>query len=392
MIKKIKLQNFKSLVDIDLELKQLNVLIGPNASGKSNFLSFFRLLRAGAQERLNLEINSMGGIGNVMYYGTKKDDSLIWSLEFANLKYSQNAVYQGEIIPQGRSSYTLNETLFDLIPLEGGDEKNITYMSAAQGRISHLEAVKGEASETGYKINDRELVVSQIRDHSRYPAADEIRTYLADWQIYHGFGEEALSHMRSPEIFSVVNPLQLDPSGTNIVSILQELANNRRYHTINEKVMAAMQTVFSDFVKLYTPISAGGMGSLEYGSKNFQNSIPALNMSDGQLRFLGNLIILLIASQIEFPSVVTIDEPEIGMHPKMLEVFAHLLEEASQKSQIIITTHSSRLLDFINPSNVITVENADGKTKLEYLDTASLNQWLENYSLGKLWTMGALGK
>ena len=381
MIENIKIKNFKSLVDIDLDLRNLNVLIGPNGAGKSNFLSFFQLLREGANEQLNMAINSMGGIGNVMFYGGDKKHPLIWSLEFSKLRDMQGPVYQGQIFSQGQSSYKLEETLFDL---------NKPYMSSTFGHISLVSLDGSIANNDDDKIKEQELVIAKIRDRFRYPELAELRDEMADWQIYHGFGEEALRNIRGPQLFTPVDPFRLNPMGRNLLSVIQQLANERRYEKINEQLIDAMKAVFPDFIKLYTPTSAGGMGSLFYGSKNYEESIPALSMSDGQLRFLGVMVALLMAYIPNPPSLIAIDEPEIGMHPKMIAVFVELLQAASQKTQIIITTHSPQLIDRMKPDDVIVTEKEDGKTTLRRLDAESLKRWLKRYTLGELWTMGKL--
>jgi len=391
MIKSIKLQNFKSIVDINLELKQLNVLIGPNASGKSNFLSFFQLLQEGAQERLNLAINAMGGISNVIHYNKTSGvgDVWMWQLVFSKNSSHRFPMYMGQLY-RSNSGYLITEEIRAHQDITEGDAGDV-FLSIITGKLDTLVSTEGKIEKSDENLNSHELAIAQIRDRFRYPYLAEMRTTLADWQIYHGFGEEALRNMRNPQLFNVIDPLRLDPSGKNLLSVIQELANVRRYEAIYGRLLDAMRAVFPDFIKLYTPTSAGGMGSLFYGSKNFPESIPALNMSDGQLRFLGLVIILLLADLPNPPSLIVIDEPEIGMHPDMIAVFADLLKIASEKTQIIITTHSPQLIDAMSPEDIIVTERDEGQTTLRRLDSESLNRWLERYTLGKLWTMGKLG-
>jgi predicted ATPase len=175
--------------------------------------------------------------------------------------------------------------------------------------------------------------------------------------------------------------------GGNLVSILQKLANESEYSSVNDHLNEAMQTVFPDFVKLDISIRASGMGALGYRSRDLRRTVSTVSMSDGQLRFLGLTLLLLLPNP---PPLIAIDEPEVGMHPEMLEVFADLLKQASARTQLIISTHSSRLLDFIAPENIITVERKQGETTLERLDYERLQGWLDRYTLGKLWTMGKL--
>ena len=235
-----------------------------------------------------------------MFYGGDKQHPLIWSLEFSKLRDMQGPVYQGQIFSQGQSSYKLEETLFDL---------NKPYMSSTFGHISLVSLDGSIANNDDEKIKEQELVIAKIRDRFRYPELAELRDEMADWQIYHGFGEEALRNIRGPQLFTPVDPFRLNPMGRNLLSVIQQLANERRYEKINEQLIDAMKAVFPDFIKLYTPTSAGGMGSLFYGSKNYEESIPALSMSDGQLRFLGVMVALLMAYIPNPPSLIAIDEP-----------------------------------------------------------------------------------
>lgn len=392
MIERITLKNFKSLGNVDLELKNLNVLIGPNASGKSNLLSFFRLLKEGANERLSMAVNRMGGISNLINYQTDSYNKRFgWQITISTLNSQYE--YTGRISQKGQSGY---QVLSETIQGKSLEQKNgyfPYFFSSGQGGEG-IKEQQGSENQRSFDedLSDQELIISQIRDRIRYPHLANIRTTLADWQIYHGFGESALETIRGPQLFTVVDPFRLDPLGRNLLSIVQQLANERRYEKINERLNDTMRAVFPDFIKLYTPTSAGGMGSLFYGSENHEESIPALNMSDGQLRFLGLVIVLLLADLPNPPSLIVIDEPEIGMHPKMVEVFAELLQSASEKTQIIVTTHSPQLVDRVKPEDVVTVTMHEGKTTLERLSKPNLSEWLEHYTLGKLWTMGALGQ
>lgn len=242
--------------------------------------------------------------------------------------------------------------------------------------------------EMDYEETDQELVISQIRDRHSYPSLYETSRLMADWGIYRGFGSDALKNMRDSQLFNTSEPLRLNPDGSNLVSILQQLGNEPRYRPIKARLYEVMEAVFPDFSELNTPITAGGRGALTYGSRYFDVGIPALSMSDGQLRFLGLVVLLLLPDP---PALIAIDEPEIGLHPDMLSILVELLHEAAEKTQILITTHSPCLVDSMKPSEVIVVEHPDGKTTFERLSPEALDPWIERYSLGRLWTMGRFG-
>lgn len=386
MIEEIKIENFKSITQASLKLKPLNILIGRNGSGKSNFISFFHLLREGANGNLNSAINAMGGFTQVLNYRAgQKSQPLGWEIVFSNVPGQETLSYLGEIIMRGTSSYVVRLEELTRPPYRGYTQP-YKFLSVAEGRVRILKS-SSEEGEPSYDESDQELVIAQVRNRIRYPVLGEMRGQIADWQILRGFGSDALKNIRAAQIFNVVEPLRLDPSGVNLVSVLHQLANQPQYESIAGRLNQALQVVFPDFVKFDIPIIAGGMGSLNYRSHDFNVPIPALAMSDGQLRFLGLLITLLLP---EPPSLIAIDEPEVGLHPEMMEILATLLQEASQRTQIIIATHSPQFIDFVRPDDVILVEREAGATRLERANPERLHLWLERYTLGKLWTMGKL--
>ncbi|MCI0710049.1 MAG: AAA family ATPase [Chloroflexi bacterium] len=384
MIEKIVLRNFKSIANIELPLHKLNVLIGRNGSGKSNFLNFFHLLREGANGNFNAAINTMGGFSQVLHYGAQQNP-LAWELTFQDIQVAETVYYTGELAKRGTSGYTVRLEELERPPYQDFVNR-YKYLAVRDGRVRILKSSQDE-DEPQYDESDQELVIAQVRNRVRYPILSEVRHRIADWQIFRGFGSDALQNVRTSQVFNVVEPLRLDSSGINLVSVLQQLANEPQYESISEKLIQTIRTVFPDFTKLDIPISAGGMGSLNYRSRDFSVSIPAISMSDGQLRLIGLLVLLLLPNP---PSLIAIDEPEVGLHPEALEVFAEVLQQASERTQIIIATHSPRLIDFIPPENVIVAERDNGQTILEHVNDNRLQQWLDRYTLGKLWTMGKL--
>jgi predicted ATPase len=388
VIHELILRNFKSIASTKLPLKNLNILIGRNGSGKSNFLNFFHFLQQGANggdnNAFNSIINSMGGFQQVIHYNASPQDTLSWDLTFRKIRNEEEIFYEGSLARRGSSGYTIRLEEVSRPPYEGYAEK-YKYLTVTDGRVRILKSFQDEP-ETPYDESDQELVIAQVRNRVRYPTLAELRNEIGDWQVFRGFGSDALRNIRTPQVLNPIEPLRLDPSGINLVSILHELKNQVQYESIYEKLVQVMQNVFPDFVQPDIP-AAGGLGSLAYRSRDYKVPVPAISMSDGQLRFLGLLILLLLPTP---PSLIAIDEPEVGLHPEMLDVFAELLQQAAERTQIIVATHSPRLIDFIAPENVITVERDAGETRLVPVESTHLERWLERYTLGKLWTMGKL--
>jgi predicted ATPase len=391
-IAKVELSNYKSLQNVELELNRLNILIGRNGSGKSNLLSLFRLLRDGADGHLVSNIAEQGGLSEIRWRGSSERDVIRWELIFEDLEQAtQRTIYYSGALAARGNSFTVKSEELSQDPYPGYSER-YKYLSASDGRIRILKSKVGdEEQDIDYTYNDQELIVSQIREPRRYPLLDELRRLLSDWIIFRGFGENALQNIYKAQSLSVSYPLRLDPQGKNLVSVIMSL-NESRYRNIRNGLYEILESAFPDFKQLDLSLVASNAIELRWESKDFPGlAFPAHSMSDGMLRFMGLATLLLLP---EPPSLIIIDEPEIGLHPGLIPLLAGLLKQASEHTQVIVTTHSPLLLNSedIEVSDVILVERQDGRTILERADTrANLDRWLEHYTLGQLWTMGKLG-
>lgn len=398
MIRRLKLRNFKSILDADLELRSLNILIGPNGSGKSNLLNFFHLLREAADQRLNARINAMGGFSQMIFYDAYNVDTVNWELELDGQESPH--YYTGSLRARGAGGYSVQREEIARDPYPNHDNR-YKFLSVENGHVRILKSLPVGVSGNGHngaeyedegaydEASDQELAIAQIRNRSRYPILSTLRSELADWQIISGFGNDALKNMRGPQLFNVVEPMRLEPLAGNLISILHALANQSRYRAINDRLYEVLRAVFPDFEKLDLPVTAGGTGSLGYRSRTLDETVPALSMSDGQLRFLGLVVLLLLPDP---PPLIAIDEPELGLHPDMMAILVELFREvtAQGKTQLLVATHAPGIVDAVAPADVIVVENTDGRSRFQRLDPSRLEQWLDRYTLGKLWTMGRL--
>jgi predicted ATPase len=150
-----------------------------------------------------------------------------------------------------------------------------------------------------------------------------------------------------------------------------------------------LNTLYPEFEGLSVTAAEGTL-QIYFQENDLFSLVPATRLSDGTFRWLCLLAILL---HPEPPPLVCIEEPEIGLHPDIVVELAELLREASKKMQLIVTTHSSTLVDSLTrtPEAVIVCEKVKGATKLRRLDADDLRVWLERYSLGQLWSRGQLG-
>jgi predicted ATPase len=390
-ISKLALTNYKSLQNVEFELSNLNILIGRNGSGKSNLLSLFRLLCDGANGHLTSNIAEQGGLGELRWRGGDERDVIQWKLTFEDLQAVERTIYYvGDLAARG-NSFTIRLEELSTDPFRIGLDL-FKYLSASDGRIRILKSkVKDEEQDIDYAYNDQEPVISQIRDPMRYPLLDEIRRLLSDWTVFRGFGENALQNIYGAQSLNVSYPLRLDPQGKNLVSLIMSL-NESRYRNTRDSLYEILENAFPDFKQLDLSLVASNAIELRWESKDFPGlAFPARSMSDGMLRFIGLATLLLLP---EPPSLIVIDEPELGLHPSLVPLLAGLLKQASERTQVIVTTHSPLLLsgEDIEISDVVLVERREGRTTLERADTrANLDRWLERYTLGQLWTMGKLG-
>lgn len=383
-LSRLQLKNFKSLHDVDFELRDLNILIGRNGSGKSNLLSFFRLMQQGAMEKFEKTILEWGGFNEVMWkketnkgFGSisieivYKDISIKELLNYYIVLHEMNNRNDFIVFEEGIISRKLNRSYYSFI---GGVENEI------------LDEYSQKMIEMPSKISNAELIIAQLRDPFRYPLLNNLRLDLSRWEIFRGFGENAFQNIYDSQMLNVVSPLRLEPDGSNLVSVLYAMSNESRYLSAYEALEATLRNAFPDFKRLLFSLTASGRAELRWLT-NDGLDFPARSVSDGMLRFLGLATLLLLPDP---PPLIAIDEPEIGLHPHLLPYLVELMKRASEKTQLIISTHSPLLISAasIEPEDVVIVESIEGETHLKRLSSTELKLWLERFTLGNLWTMG----
>lgn len=389
-INRLKLENYRSLQQIDFELKPLNILIGRNGAGKSNVLNFFNMMRRAADENLSSVILGAGGLSALRWQGSKNDAVLRWDIEFDNLKnISEVAYLTGEIVSKG-NTYAIQLEEVSRTPNSGYDDR-FKYLGAYNGIVKYLSTTsmgkEGNVSREFDYDNERELMLTQIRDQISYPLLHELRRSISDWVVFRGFGENAIENIYDSQTLEVVSPLRLEADGSNLISILHMLNNEFRYEIERDQLDSILKAAFADYQRMTFPIVGNGKAELKWQTKH--GSFPARSISDGMIRFLGLATLLLLPDP---PSLIALDEPEIGLHPKLLPLLAGLLKQASARTQIIVSTHSPQLIsaDDIDAEDVVIVEQIEGATVLNRLEENKLRLWLDRYSIGTLWTMGKL--
>lgn len=356
MIDYIKIEGYKSIKKMELELTPINVLIGSNGSGKSNFLSFFKLLRAIFNRQLQhfvLEEKT----DNLLYFGRKTTEHLDGMLIFTNDGSPNNAY-------NFRLSQSNDGDLF--IAYEGSG------YNVSKDNDTH-----------NYKY-DSSLKESSIQT-SKWRRDEYLVEYLRGIQVFHFHDTSSTSWLRKSSEIEDNKILKSD--GRNLAAFLYKLKQNRPI--IYNRIFKAVQSVapfIYDFI-LEPSETKGREEVIELrwiDHNDLNTNFSAYHFSDGTIRFIALATVLL---QPEPPSVIIIDEPELGLHPLAISKLAGMIQVASQKAQVIISTQSVTLVDCFTAEEIITVDRDEKEKQSTFkrLKSEDFKIWLNEHSLGELW-------
>ncbi|MDF0552276.1 AAA family ATPase [Kamptonema sp. UHCC 0994] len=387
-IHSLRLQNFLSYgsEEEEIELQPLNVLIGPNASGKSNLIEAIGILKALPTD-LVAPIRQGGGISDFLWKGGK--DIPIAKIE-AILDYPEGLMplqYQISFTTiNGQKLEVVDEIVQDISPIRL-EFKPLFYFRDRQG--STVINVKDESNrERRIRTIRREdiltdqSILSQRKDPEQYPEISYLGKMFSEISLYRNWqtGKDSVAR-KAQQTDLPEHPLLED--GSNLGLVL----NNLQYQLGSRQIIESLKKFYSAAEEISIKIY-GGTVQIFIRETGSSQPIPATRLSDGALRYLFLMALLLDPTP---PSVICIEEPEIGLHPDILPTIAEMLIEASQRTQLIVTTHSHALVSTLRPESVLVCEQDERGSHLRRLDSERLKKWLENYTLGDLWRMGEIG-
>ena len=356
----ITVKGFKSIASIEeLKLGPIKVLIGPNGSGKSNFIGVFSFLNAIREGRLQEYVAKAGGADKVLHFGSRVTDDLYIHISFREEVNQYDITLEpngtDELFPQDETVYFWNKRSYNQ-PYE--------------------QRIESEGKEAG------------ISRQSPGGIPGHVRWHLDSWRLYHFHDTSDQSPVK--KTVDVNDNRYLRPDGSNLAAFLYLLREKHpdSYRTITGAVRK-VAPFFEDF-ELEPLLLNPDKIRLQWQHAGTDAHFDASSLSDGTLRFMA-LATLLLQPRIYRPSVILVDEPELGMHPYAITLLAALMKEASTESQVIVSTQSSLLLDHFEPEEVLVAERIKGATQFNPLDSSELESWLENYSLGQLWEKNELG-
>ncbi len=358
-LQRITIDGYKSIKYAEVELSGLNVLIGANGAGKSNFISVFRLLNAIIEQRLQI-YSAQERASTMFYNGTKKTAALYFRFWFSQARYeisllrnNQDTLFLGYERIFSRSAHISSETetLYDLTG-KGLD-------------MGHLET----------------RLYEENNDTSGY-----MRETLESWKVYHFHDTSRNAPVKMQG--DINDNRFFRPDASNLAAYLYYLQEKQPFYF--ERIVKTIRLVapFFDTFTLEPLRLDPSQIRLEWRDRSSDTLFDAHALSDGTLRFICLATLLL---QPDLPSVVLIDEPELGLHPFAIQILADLLKSAAAQTQVIVSTQSVPLVNQFAPEDILVVDRIDGQSTFRRLGSASLSDWLEEYRMGELWEKNILG-
>jgi len=362
---KLTIKGFKSIRELeDFELRSLNIFIGANGSGKSNLVSFFRMLHALTDEHgqaLDKFIRASGGVSGLLFNGRKTTKLMQFETRFDTRGYRFNI----EPGPTETEWALTNEARY----YSRGISKWWALGNSTDGKSRLVQEAIGNYSNSEYSL----------------PVYNAIKS----WRIYHFHDTSATAPMRHAEIIQDNKTLRHDAA--NIAPFLLRLRNEETaiYQEIRRTVQLAVP-FFDDFLLEVESLGAQGekkMTSLSWRAKGSDYPLQPYHLSDGSIRFICLAVALL---QPNPPATLIIDEPELGLHPAAISILAELMQNASRRMQLIIATQSPALIDNFSVEDVVVVNRKDGASTFTRLKEQDYKAWLEDYSVGELWSKNVI--
>lgn len=352
----------------------LNILIGPNASGKSNLIETIGLLK-GLPNDFAEAVASAGGISDALWKGTVNPAARIDVT--VNLRKMVKSLHY-QLTFKGRKGQVLitDESVTSSLPAR-------SFLAYKKGRPT-IYSDGSEVSLSDEEIDPQQSVLSQRKDSKNYPEITYLGSLFRSFRIYSDWEFGPGSAMR--DLFGAEEKSDyLEEDIHNLGLMLNRLLSDPR---IKPDLLRYLRAFYADASDIHTLIQSGLIDTRI--EENNRITIPASRLSDGTLRWLALLTILLHPTP---PPLVCLEEPELGLHPDAIRMLAELLIQASERMQLIVTTHSDALVDQFSdsPDSVIVFDKEDGSTKMTRLSKERLASWLERYSLGQLWRTGEIG-
>lgn len=354
-LSRITITGFKSIKHCDIKFEKINVLIGSNGSGKSNFISAFSLLQNILLRNLQI-FAAQNGVNSFFYNGRKVTEEIKFEVYF------------------GENSYG-----FVLIPT---DDNRLIFKKeyfGYHGQWEHESIVS-----SGVVESEWETGVQNNIDYYVIPILKK-----QNWRVYHFHDTSRAAKVKQEH--NISNNRILANDAGNLAAFLFRLKNN--YIKYYKEIVHTIQLIapyFSDFV-LEPQEGNEEQILLKWQQKGCDDVFYASQLSDGTLRFICLVTLLLQPHELQ-PATIIIDEPELGLHPYAITIFSEIVKGLADTKQVIISTQSVELLNEFDAEDIIVVNRSESGSEFKRLDKESLKVWLDqDYALGELWKKNILG-
>ncbi len=360
MITRLFIKGYKSIRDQEIELESINILIGGNGVGKSNFISIFSLFRNIYEKNLQRYVLTKGGANGFLHFGKKITKEIDLKFFFGYKR---------------RDGYVDEYNRFDLVLGEANDELFIVK--------SQTSFFNGAWHDRIWEQNVRESAFSSFKQNQAY----YVNERLKEFDVYHFHDTGDSSPMKG--ISSLYDNRVLKRDGSNIAAFLYYLQEKHPKHFVRiERTIAQIAPFFDRFSLSPDRIKVDQI-QLEWKEVGAPDSyFNAKHLSDGTLRFICLATLLM---QPEPPKTIIIDEPELGLHPVAINKLAALIKKASKDVQIIISSQSVNLIDNFEAEDLIVADRSGSESIFRRLDKTELKQWLTEYTLGEMWEKNVIG-
>lgn len=361
-LERVAIKGFKSIREMDLKLKPINIVIGANGSGKSNFISLFTFLRNLSEGKLQTYVEKNGFANAFFYFGSKTTSQIE-----INVKANINGYHA--IFEHGSN----NDNLVFL-------EEYCTINSSPSTKYE----VKGSKGESGL-IPGAEAKSSPVRNYTR--------RYLEECRVYHFHDTGPTAAFKQATDLSASDFLYSNAG--NLASFLYRLKNSKAQDFQNsyQDIVDAIKTVAPYFHGFYLePRGSEGEEKvlLRWVHRDHDEPFSANQLSDGTARFIC-MATLFLQPKLLRPKTIILDEPELGLHPAALEVLADIVKVTAKENQVICSTQSVTFANQFNAEDFIVVDQDKGASTFKRVEESELKDWLEDYSMGDIWSKNIIG-
>ncbi len=371
MLNKLTIENYRSLREVEMSLRRFNVFLGPNNAGKSNILDslgFLADLINGSWEK----INERGEFRSIVWGGNLGENISI-NIEAA---LENSTIYQYEVGLSG-TALTSSHIISERLSIQRKKRRR-KIINRTDGKAKILDVKENDYKD--YTFESTLLAVNRYTDKERNPHNLALKEFIQGWSFYN----ISPAHMKNP--IPVRKESRLLGGGENLSAVLHTLQSQYRgqFDSLEKELIRAIPEV----EEVMTQLTTDGRTFVSVRESSFEENFPVMSLSDGVLRFLGYLSVIYSTPP---PTLICFEEPENCVHPKLLQLLVDLMKEASSRTQMLITTHSPFLVNWLDPEDLVIVEKQYGQTKCKKAPSKrSLKEILKDIDLGDLWVSGGL--